>query len=176
MAYPRFVNLTVPNVLNLGFDAAINLMSNAGLIVQQPTIRSFSGSVAQGLCLSQTPAGGSSVPPGTPVTLGFSLGVQPVPGPAIVPNMLGLTYLDATRQLSYSGLSFPSVPLWAFDTPIPGTTDTIVYTTDNALITTDASGSSTDASDQVVAQSIAAGTSVALGTQVTLTINTGFSG
>jgi beta-lactam-binding protein with PASTA domain len=64
-----------------------------------------SETVAAGLVISQNPAGGGNVPPGTAVDLVVSLGVAPV----AVPNVVGLTQAAATTAIGAANLTLGEV-------------------------------------------------------------------
>jgi hypothetical protein len=68
-------DVTVPDVIGQTDTAAEAALGNVGLT---STVRAvFSNSVAQGLVIDQAPGGGTTVPPGTAVTLTVSSGKAP---------------------------------------------------------------------------------------------------
>ena len=77
-------NVTVPSVTGLQQYAAHQAIGQAGL-TWNVDLYAYSPSVAQSYVISQTPAAGSSVAPGTTCQITVSLGVQPVPVTVIVP-------------------------------------------------------------------------------------------
>ena len=94
--------ITVPNVVGKDSDSAVKAMTDSGLSVS--TALQSSDIVAAGQVISQSVGAGTSVKPGTPVTLIVSSGVEQV----VVPNVAGSTLADAQSALSGCGL-FASV-------------------------------------------------------------------
>ena len=87
--------MTVPNVEGLTQDAATNAITAAKLAVGTVT-QQTSNTVTTGKVISQDPASGSSVAPGSPVNLVISSGPQMV----TVPNVEGLTQDAATTAIT----------------------------------------------------------------------------
>lgn len=94
--------ITVPNVVGKDSDSAVKAMTDSGLSVS--TALQSSDTVATGQVISQSVGAGTSVKPGTPVTIIVSSGVEQV----VVPNVAGSTLADAQSALSGCGL-FASV-------------------------------------------------------------------
>jgi formylglycine-generating enzyme required for sulfatase activity len=136
--------VSVPNVVGLTQAAAINAFSASGLSLGTVS-RQSSDSVASGLVIGQNPAAGTSVVPGSSVSLVISSGPSQ-PTQANVPNVVGLTQAVAANTLAGAGLSVGTV------------------TRQN---------SATVAAGVVISQNPVAGSSVASGTAVTLTISSG---
>ena len=91
--------ITVPNVVGKDSDSAVKAMTDSGLSVS--TVQQSSDTVAAGKVISQSVGAGTSVKPGTPVTLVISSGVEKV----TVPNVVGSALSNAQNALSSCGLS-----------------------------------------------------------------------
>jgi beta-lactam-binding protein with PASTA domain len=91
----------VPNVVGSTQAAAQTAITTAGLIVGTVT-RVNSATVPIGRVISQTPAAGSNVAPGSAVVLVVSLGVK-------VPNVVGNTQAAAQTALTNVGLTVGTV-------------------------------------------------------------------
>ena len=91
--------VTVPNVVGKDSGSAQKAMTDAGLSVNIQ--EQASDTVAAGKVISQSTAAGSSVKPGTPVTLIVSTGMPKV----TVPNVVGSDRATAERALSDNGLT-----------------------------------------------------------------------
>ena len=97
--------VTVPDVVGLQQAAAATALTGAGLAVGAVT-ESFSATVPAGEVMSQTPAAGASVAPGTAVDLEVSKG----PAPAVtVPDVVGMTQAAAATALTGAGLAVGTV-------------------------------------------------------------------
>ena len=92
--------VTVPNVEGLTQAAATTAITGAKLMVGTIT-QQTSNTVATGKVISQDPASGSSVAPGSPVSLVISSGPQMV----TVPNVEGLTQAAATTAITAAKLA-----------------------------------------------------------------------
>jgi hypothetical protein len=90
--------VTAPNVVNLTQAAATSAITGAGLIVGTVSTAT-STSVAAGSVISQNPAAGAQVVPGSAVALVVSLGP-----PVTVPNVVNLTQAAATSAITGAGL------------------------------------------------------------------------
>jgi len=132
---------TVPDVSNLTSDKAQSLLTDAGFNV---TInKSNSDTVSAGNVIDQSISGGTSTPKGTMVTITVSLGPAPVQVPA---NLVGMNWQAAVAQINAAGL-------------VCDPTKDIVW-------------AATDNTNQVVKVGPpAAGSSVAKGTHVKLTVD-----
>ena len=91
--------VTVPNVVGKDSSSAQKAMTDAGLSVSIQ--EQASDTVAAGKVISQSTAAGSSVKPGTPVTLIVSSGMPKV----TVPNVVGSDRATAEKALSDNGLT-----------------------------------------------------------------------
>ena len=128
----------VPNVVGLPQDAAQTAITSAGLTVGTVTTAN-SATVAIGAIISQTPTAGDNVAPGSAVALIVAEGAQ-------VPNVIGLTQINAQKTLTTAGLTV-------------GTVTTAI--------------SATVAIGDVIGQRPGAGTNVAPGSAVALVISSG---
>ena len=91
----------VPNVVGLTEAAAATALTNAGLTKGTVTTAT-STTVPTGNVISQNPAAGSNVAPGSAVALVVSLGTA-------VPNVVGLTQANAQTALTTAGLTVGTV-------------------------------------------------------------------
>lgn len=96
--------VTVPSVTGLTQAAATTAITNASLVVGTLTQQS-SSTVPSGSVISQSPAAGQSVAPGTGVNLVVSTG----PAQVSVPSVTGLTQSAATLAITDSSLSVGTV-------------------------------------------------------------------
>ncbi len=96
--------VTVPDVAGMPQAAASAAITGADLAVGTVT-QAYSATVAPGSVLSQVPAAGESVSPGTPILLTVSEGPQPV----TVPNAAGQTQAEAVTAITEAGLSVGGV-------------------------------------------------------------------
>ncbi|MEI2782107.1 MAG: PASTA domain-containing protein [Candidatus Competibacter sp.] len=97
-------SITVPNVVGLAQNAAAAALQKANLTVGSIT-RQTSTSVPAGSVISQNPAAGTSVAPGSAVDLVVSSG----PPPVTVPSVVGQTQNGAAAVLQKSGLTVGTV-------------------------------------------------------------------
>jgi beta-lactam-binding protein with PASTA domain len=98
----------VPTVTGLTQAQATNALVAAGLTVGSIT-QEFSNTVQAGRVISQAPAGGTSVNPGTGIALAISLGQQN----RLVPNVVGQTQATATTNIQNAGLVVGTVTFQA---------------------------------------------------------------
>ena len=91
----------VPNVVGLSRAEAIVLLDNE--FYKYNITTATSDTVAKDNVISQSPAGGSVVPPGATIDVVVSLGQEVVP--VTVPNVVGQTESEAKRILEENGLS-----------------------------------------------------------------------
>ena len=92
--------VAVPDVVNLAQDAAATALTGAGLAVGEITW-SYSSTVPAGHVISQQPAAGVMVYPGSAVSLLLSKGVEIV----TVPNVTGRSRSTAQEMLDEAGLA-----------------------------------------------------------------------
>ncbi len=90
----------VPGVTDIAFDSAQKLLQSYGLQAQRQDV--ISSTTAKGVVINQNPPAGATVPAGTTVALGVSLGV-------VVPDVTNQTIGDATAQLQAIGLQVQTV-------------------------------------------------------------------
>ena len=138
---PQPILVAVPNVAGMTQAAASSVIVGANLVVGTVT-QGYSATVPSGSVVSQTPAAGTSVAPGAAINLVVSQGPQPV----VVPDVVGMTQVEAGTTLANALLALGSV--------------TRLYST-------------TVPSGEVMGQNPAAGTSVAAGTPVDLSVSKG---
>jgi len=136
--------VTVPNVVGLTQAAAESALTGAGLAVGTVT-ESFSETVPLGQVMSQSPASGVSVVPGTAVNLEVSKGPAPA-GDKEVPNVVGMTQAEAGEALVAAELTLGAVTE-AFSAAVPA--------------------------GQVISQNPAAGVMLAAGTPVNIVVSKG---
>jgi beta-lactam-binding protein with PASTA domain len=91
---------TVPDVLGMTQAVAATRITGAGLSVGSVTFAS-SATVAAGSVISQSPAAGSSLPPGAAVDLVIAL--------ATIPDVLTLTQAAAAAAITNAGLTLGSI-------------------------------------------------------------------
>jgi beta-lactam-binding protein with PASTA domain len=103
----------VPDLVGLTQAAAQTAITAAGLTVGTRTTTN-SATVPSGRVISQAPAAGSNVPPGSAVALVVSLGAK-------VPNVVGLTQAAAEAAITSSGLTVGTVTT-ANSTTVPAGT------------------------------------------------------
>lgn len=94
----------VPNVVGQTQAAAVSAIAAVGLNFGSLS-QVYDGTIAVGLVISQSPAGGTSVPTGSAVNLTLSLGPQPVP----VPNVVGQTEAAARASIIAGTLAVGTV-------------------------------------------------------------------
>lgn len=97
-------DVTVPGVINLTQGDAQRRLTALGLTVSIGESR-YSPDAPKSTVLSQNPAPGTVVAPGSAVTLDVSAGQQR----ATIPQLLGLSRADAERALSKAGLAMGQV-------------------------------------------------------------------
>lgn len=106
-------DVNVPNVVGMTQAAATTTITAAGLTVGMATMAA-SNTVPAGSVLSQSPAAGASVAPGSDVNLTVSSG-------ATVPLVVGETQAAATTTITGAGLKVGTVTMVASDTVLAGT-------------------------------------------------------
>ncbi len=136
--------VAVPSVVGMAQAAAATALTGAGLTVGSVT-ESFSATVPADQVISQTPAAGALVAPGSAVGLVVSKGPEPVTTVA-VPNVVGMMQAAAATALTGAGLTVGTVAE-SFNATVPA--------------------------GQVISQNPAAGVSVTLGASVALDVSKG---
>ncbi|MEM8490309.1 MAG: PASTA domain-containing protein [Pseudomonadota bacterium] len=96
--------ITVPGLVGLSQSAAEAALTGAGLTVGVVTLEN-SGTAPAGNVISQEPAGGSDVAPGTAVNLVVSLGEELIS----VPDVVGLSQSVAEATLTGAGLAIGTI-------------------------------------------------------------------
>lgn len=94
-------NVEVPNCVGQPYEGAVDALTNVGLGYDKNT--AYSSDVDEGLVISQSIDGGSTVSKGTVVTLTVSLGEKPS-GQVEVPNVYTYTLDDAKSAIESAGL------------------------------------------------------------------------
>ena len=107
---PSGSNAVVPAVVGLTEAAATSEITSAGLVVG-PVARQPSSTAPSGTVISASPAAGSSLSPGTTVTLVVSTG----PALVTVPNVAGMSQATATNAIVGAGLTLGVVDTQASD-------------------------------------------------------------
>ena len=102
----------VPNVVGLAQAAATTAITGAGLTLGTVTQQS-STTVTAGLVISESPAAGTSVNPGSAVSLVVSTG----PPQVVVPNVVGDTQAAATTAITGAGLTAGTVTTVSSSSP-----------------------------------------------------------
>ena len=92
--------IEVPDVRKQNQADATKALQDAGL--QVSVTREFSNTVDKGLVISQSPAAGQKVPPGT--TVGIAISEGPQVKNVDVPDVVGMTKADAQKELTDAGL------------------------------------------------------------------------
>jgi RHS repeat-associated protein len=93
------VMVAVPNVVGMNQTAAESAITAAGLAIGLIT-QANNPTIPVGIVISQSPAGGSSVPLGSPVSLVVSIG----PVMVTVPNVVGMTHASAEAAIRAANL------------------------------------------------------------------------
>jgi len=101
-------NVSVPDVEGMTRASAEKALSDAGLKVL--VAESPSTTVAKDVVISQLPAAGDSVAPGTSVGIQVSSGAPANPDQVTVPDVVGMSLTDAQKALSDVGLKSLPVP------------------------------------------------------------------
>lgn len=96
---------TVPATVGLSYADALLKLENEGFTVNKSEV--YSSEVQKDYVISQNPEAGSTAPEGSVITLRVSLGEEDTK--VRVPNVIGLTEMDATVSLTEAGLSVGTV-------------------------------------------------------------------
>ncbi len=97
-------DVVVPGVTDLTHPVAATALTAAGLLLGSVT-NANSVAVASGYVISQTPAAGTSAPPGTAVALVVSIG----PANIIVPNVVGMPQGSASASITSAALTLDAL-------------------------------------------------------------------
>lgn len=95
----------VPNVLGLSLAEAVSQLEKEGFKANKEEISS--DTTPKGMVAGQIPGPGESAPRGSAVTIQIATGVND--NKVRVPNVIGLTEMDATVSLTEAGLSVGSI-------------------------------------------------------------------
>lgn len=95
----------VPSVTGLSYEAAAKALDDAGFVVNKT--ESYSADVESGNVISQNPEAGSKAPSGSAVSVRVSLGQED--NKIRIPNVIGLSEMDATVSLIEAGASVGSI-------------------------------------------------------------------
>jgi len=101
-------NVSVPNVTGMTRASAEKALSDAGLKIL--VADSPSTTVAKDVVISQLPAAGDSVAPGTSVGIQVSSGPPANADQVTVPKVVGMSLADAQKAMSDAGLKSLPVP------------------------------------------------------------------
>ncbi len=93
--------VAVPGVVGMSSVHARQAIASAGLIAH--VTRAYSTSIAKDLVISQAPAAGAEVDPGSAVTISVSRGPQTTV--VTLPDLVGMTRSDAANQIASLGLT-----------------------------------------------------------------------
>lgn len=137
--------ITVPSVVGKSQSEATSILEKAGFVVN--VTESYDSMVESGYVISQSPEEATTAPEGSSITIRVSQGTEE--NKVRVPNVVGLTEMDAVASLTESGLSVGTV--------------TQVTNEDAAL------------TDLVCYQSYSVGSYVDKGTAIDLKVSTGAS-
>jgi serine/threonine-protein kinase len=105
----------VPDVAQLDSALATSMLTAAGLTVSQ--VEAVQAAVPPGIAMLTRPAAGTPLAPGAGVTLVVSRGAPTI----AVPDLLGLSQIDARTRLETEGLSLGSVTRRHTGDAAPGT-------------------------------------------------------
>lgn len=95
----------IPSVTGKSYEEAKTTLEKAGFVVNKAT--SYSEDMAEGYVISQSPAAETKAPAGSAITVTVSLGKAD--NKVRVPNVLGLTELEAANALESAGLKIGSI-------------------------------------------------------------------
>jgi hypothetical protein len=105
--------VSVPNVVNIGFDQAKGILTNAGFQVQRQD--AASDQAPAGVVFRQDPAPLTAAVAGSTVIVYVSQ-TSPTTGKITVPNVVGMQWGDAEKVLKAAGLAIRSVNMQSFET------------------------------------------------------------
>jgi hypothetical protein len=103
--------VAVPNVVGATQATAESAITGAGLTFTET--QAYSSTVPSGSVISENPAAGTMVQPGTAVALVISQGPQPV----AVPNVVGATQAAAEGAITGAGLTFTETQAYSSTVP-----------------------------------------------------------
>ena len=97
--------IEIPTVIGKSYEEAKSTLEKEGFVVNKAT--SYSEDMAEGYVISQSPAAETKAPVGSAITVTVSLGKAE--NKVRVPNVLGLTELEAANTLEAAGLKLGSI-------------------------------------------------------------------
>ena len=97
--------IEVPNVVGVSTAEAVSNLEQKGFVVNKT--ESYDAQVAKGNIISQSPEGGTKAPSGSAVTIRISQGAED--NKIRVPNLIGVSEMDAMASLTEIGLVVGSV-------------------------------------------------------------------
>lgn len=97
--------IEVPNVVGKTTAQAVSDLEKKGFVVNKT--ESYDANVPNGSVISQTPEGGGNAPSGSAVTIRISQGSED--NKIRVPNLIGMSEMDAMASLTEQGLAVGSV-------------------------------------------------------------------
>jgi beta-lactam-binding protein with PASTA domain len=90
-------------------QATIEALSAAGFVASPVFVYEYSSTVPDGYVISISPQPGSDVPVNTPVQLTVSLGPATPALTTLIPNVVGMLFLDAQKALSAASLEVGNI-------------------------------------------------------------------
>jgi beta-lactam-binding protein with PASTA domain len=90
-------------------QATIEALSAAGFVASPVFVYEYSATVPDGYVISVTPPPGSDVPVNTPVQLTVSLGPANPINSTLIPDVLGMLFLDAMKALTAAQLEVGNI-------------------------------------------------------------------
>ncbi len=97
--------ITVPGVTGKSQTEAVSILENAGFVVN--VTQSYDSTVESGYVISQSPEENTTAPEGSSITIRVSQGTEE--NKVRVPDVIGLTEMDAVANLTESGLTVGTV-------------------------------------------------------------------
>ncbi len=97
--------IEIPDVVGKSYEEAKSMLEKEGFVVNKST--NYSPEVAEGYIISQSPAATTKAPSGSAITITVSLGEADTK--VRVPNVLGLSELEAANTLEAAGLTLGSI-------------------------------------------------------------------
>lgn len=113
--------VNVPSVTGKSKSEAVSILEREGFVVS--ATESYDAQVESGYVISQSPEADTTAPEGSSITIRVSQGVEETK--VRVPNVVGLTEMDATVSLTESGLSVGTVSQVSNEDP--ALTDMVCY-------------------------------------------------
>ncbi len=111
----------VPDTTGKSQTEATSLLEKEGFVVN--AVESHDATVEKGIVISQSPEAGTTAPNGSSITIRVSLGAED--NKVRVPDVVGMTEMDATATLAESGLPVGNVTETSHEDP--ALTDMVCY-------------------------------------------------